>query len=275
MIVEIDKKKKNSPFLEYSFFQEADDSKPSNMKVINVRVSDGRRPDYTKLADDDETEEEPVEDSGDGDAPNEPEMDTEDYSDTGEGEDTGEEPSEGTDEPVMDTEDYSEEDPESQGDDGDPEGDSGDGDAPNEPEMDTEDYSDTDEGEDTVEEPSEGTDDGSEQSDDSAQSNGNPVENLYKYNLYQKFQNVHTSLGEYIEQLNVIVSDDAELNREYKELTSKLVKLKDLMRDYMIMKFSKSSFTKSMFFYQRIMTSVNIIIQTLKKIRIKEIKSKT
>lgn len=216
MIVEIDKKKKNSPFLEYSFFQEADDSKPSNMKVINVRVSDGRRPDYTKLADDDETEEEPVEDTGDEGAPDEPEMDSEDYSDGGEEGDTGEEPNEGTD-------------------------------------------------------------DGSEQSDDtdSDQSDGNPVENLYKYNLYQKFQNVHTSLGEYIEQLNVIVSDDAELNREYKELTSKLVKLKDLMRDYMIMKFSKSSFTKSMFFYQRIMTSVNIIIQTLKKIRIKEIKSKT
>lgn len=266
MIVEIDKKKKNSPFLEYSFFQEADDSKPSNMKVINVRVSDGRRPDYTKLADDDETEEEPVEDTGNEGATDEPEMDTEDYSDGGEEGDTREGPSEGTDEPVMDTEDYSEEDPESQGDEG----------APDEPEMDTEDYSGGEEG-DTGEEPSEGTDDGSEQGDetDSDQSDGNPVENLYKYNLYQKFQNVHTSLGEYIEQLNVIVSDDAELNREYKELTSKLVKLKDLMRDYMIMKFSKSSFTKSMFFYQRIMTSVNIIIQTLKKIRIKEIKSKT
>ena len=46
---------------------------------------------------------------------------------------------------------------------------------------------------------------------------------LYKYNLYQKFKNVYTSLDEYIDEINTITSDDGELKGEYGFVFSKLV----------------------------------------------------
>jgi hypothetical protein len=244
MVVEVDTRKKLSPFFEYNLFQEADDSKPSNMKVIDLKLSDKRRRDYTKDS------EITMDDDEEVDTPEEPITDEEDYSDTDIPEDSetpeddGEE--ETPDEPITDDEDYT-------------------ADADNPPEDGGE------EGETQTidsETPDQGEDQSGEGEDDK-------VEQMYKYNLYQKFKNVYTSLDEYIDEINTITSDDGELNREYKELSIKLIKIKELMKDYMIMKFAKSSFTKSMFFYQRIMTSINLILQILKKIRLNEIKSKT
>ena len=244
MVVEVDTRKKLSPFFEYNLFQEADDSKPSNMKVIDLKLSDKRRRDYTKDS------EITMDDDEEVDTPEEPITDEENYSDTDIPEDS-ETPEDGgeeetPDEPITDDEDYT-------------------ADADNPPEDGGE------EGEAQTtdsETPDQGEDQSGEGEDDK-------VEQMYKYNLYQKFKNVYTSLDEYIDEINTITSDDGELNREYKELSIKLIKIKELMKDYMIMKFAKSSFTKSMFFYQRIMTSINLILQILKKIRLNEIKSKT
>ena len=258
MVVEVDTRKKLSPFFEYNLFQEADDSKPSNMKVIDLKLSDKRRRDYTKdseiTMDDDEevdTPEEPItdeEDYSDTDIPEDSETpeDNEDYTT-----DADNPPEEGgneetPDEPITDNEDYT------------ADADNPPEDGGNEGEAETTDSETPDQGE-----------------DQSGEGQDDKVEQMYKYNLYQKFKNVYTSLDEYIEEINTITSDDGELNREYKELSIKLIKIKELMKDYMIMKFAKSSFTKSMFFYQRIMTSINLILQTLKKIRLSEIKSKT
>ena len=244
MVVEVDTRKKLSPFFEYNLFQEADDSKPSNMKVIDLKLSDKRRRDYTKDS------EITMDDDEEVDTPEEPITDEEDYSDTDIPEDS-ETPEDGgeeetPDEPITDDEDYT-------------------ADADNPPEDGGE------EGEAQTTD-SETPDQGENQS---GEGEDDKVEQMYKYNLYQKFKNVYTSLDEYIDEINTITSDDGELNREYKELSIKLIKIKELMKDYMIMKFAKSSFTKSMFFYQRIMTSINLILQILKKIRLSEIKSKT
>ena len=297
MVVEVDTRKKLSPFFEYNLFQEADDSKPSNMKVIDLKLSDKRRRDYTKdseiTMDDDEevdTPEEPItdeEDYSDTDIPEDSETpeDNEDYTT-----DADNPPEEGgneetPDEPITDNEDYTadaDNPPEDGGNEGEAETpeEGGNEETPDEPITDNEDYT-----ADADNPPEDGGNEGEAETtdsetpdqgeDQSGEGQDDKVEQMYKYNLYQKFKNVYTSLDEYIEEINTITSDDGELNREYKELSIKLIKIKELMKDYMIMKFAKSSFTKSMFFYQRIMTSINLILQTLKKIRLSEIKSKT
>ena len=288
MVVEVDTRKKLSPFFEYNLFQEADDSKPSNMKVIDLKLSDKRRRDYTKDS------EITMDDDEEVDTPEEPITDEEDYSDTDIPEDS-ETPEDGgeeetPDEPITDDEDYTadaDNPPEDGGEEGEaqttdsetPE-DGGEEETPDEPITDDEDYT-----ADADNPPEDGGEEGEAQTtdsetpdqgeDQSGEGEDDKVEQMYKYNLYQKFKNVYTSLDEYIDEINTITSDNGELNREYKELSIKLIKIKELMKDYMIMKFAKSSFTKSMFFYQRIMTSINLILQILKKIRLNEIKSKT
>ena len=132
-------------------------------------------------------------------------------------------------------------------------------------------------GDDGGEAPAEG--DAGDTPGDTAEGNGeeqtdSPVEQLYKYNLYKKFQKVLKSIDEYSIELDNIVSDDFEVNAKYKELTANLKEIESLMEDYMIMKFSKVSFMQSMLFYQRVVTSVDIILQTLKYVREKDLKSK-
>lgn len=308
MIVEVTKPK--SSFLDFMLYQEKDDAPRRNMKVINLKVSDKRRQDFTKGAEIEDEEELPEEETTgeETETPtDEPVTDDEDYTDGGEVA-TGDEPVTddtdytGGDEPETETEQPPEETaqepaPEDTTTTDEPateepvadtggedageapaEGDTGDG-----PIIDDEDYTAGGDaevdagGDDGGEAPAEG--DAGDTPGDTPEGNGeeqtdSPVEQLYKYNLYKKFQKVLKSIDEYSIELDNIVSDDFEVNAKYKELTAKLKEIESLMEDYMIMKFSKVSFMQSMLFYQRVVTSVDIILQTLKYVREKDLKSK-
>lgn len=308
MIVEVTKPK--SSFLDFMLYQEKDDAPRRNMKVINLKVSDKRRQDFTKGAEIEDEEELPEEETTgeETETPtDEPVTDDEDYTDGGEVV-TGDEPVTddtdytGGDEPETETEQPPEETaqepaPEDTTTTDEPateepvadtggedageapaEGDTGDGLI-----IDDEDYTAGGDaevdagGDDGGEAPAEG--DTGDTPGDTPEGNGeeqsdSPVEQLYKYNLYKKFQKVLKSIEEYSIELDNIVSDDFEVNAKYKELTAKLKEIESLMEDYMIMKFSKVSFMQSMLFYQRVVTSVDIILQTLKYVREKDLKSK-
>ena len=289
----IEKETKRSTFLDYMLYQEKDDAPRRNMKVINVKVSDKRRQDYTKGAEleDEEEIEEPITDNED--YTNEPETgeetdagadepvtDGEDYTGGAETDDAGEEtvdtvPEENETPPEGETETVDVATGEETGGETDAEGAGAD-----EPVTDDEDYTggaetdDAGEGMDGeanagAEEPAEG-----ENTETDGNADENSVEQLYKYNLYKKFQKVLKTIEDYSDELENITSDDIEINTKYKQLTTKLKDIEDLMKDYMIMKFSKVSFMQSMLFYQRVVTSVDIILQTLKYVREKELKSK-
>lgn len=289
MIVEVTKPK--SSFLDFMLYQEKDDAPRKNMKVINLKVSDKRRQDFTKGAEIEDEEELPEEETTgeETETPaDEPVIDEEDYTDGGEVDDG--------DEPVTDDTDYTDGgEVLDEGNTGDTaqeltpeeptadepateEPDAGEG-GGDEPIIDDEDYTAGSDAE--VDDAGEGGAEGDagDTPGDTPEANGeeqtdSPVEQLYKYNLYKKFQKVLKSIEEYSIELDNIVSDDFEVNAKYKELTAKLKEIETLMEDYMIMKFSKVSFMQSMLFYQRVVTSVDIILQTLKYVREKDLKSK-
>ena len=309
MIVEVTKPK--SSFLDFMLYQEKDDAPRRNMKVINLKVSDKRRQDFTKGAEIEDEEELPEEETTgeETETPtDEPVTDDEDYTDGGDVA-SGDEPVTddtdytGGDEPETETEQPSEEtaqepapedttttdEPATEEPVADTGGGEDAGEAPAEgdtgggPIIDDEDYTAGGDaevdagGDDGGEAPAEG--DAGDTPGDTPEGNGeeqtdSPVEKLYKYNLYKKFQKVLKSIDEYSIELDNIVSDDFEVNAKYKELTAKLKEIESLMEDYMIMKFSKVSFMQSMLFYQRVVTSVDIILQTLKYVREKDLKSK-
>ena len=242
MIVKIDEK---SSFMQY--MTEANEPPRKNMKVVTLKTHDGRRPDYTSGAEINDDEAPPIEDEPEEAIPA-ADDENQDFTDGADGgEDAGTEP----------------------------EGDDGGGDTGDEPVTDddqdftdgVDDGGDAEDGGDDENVPSEG--------DSSNDEDNEGVEAIYKYNLYQKFEKVLTTINDYLNDLQNIISDDAMINYQYKELTSKLTQIKDLMSDYMVLKFKKVSFAQSMLFYQRVMTSINIILDTLKRIRVSELKSKT
>ena len=277
MIVKIDEK---SSFMQY--MTEANEPPRKNMKVVTLKTHDGRRPDYTSGAEINDDEAPPIEDEPEEAIPA-ADDENQDFTDGADGgEDAGTEP-EGDDgggdtgdEPVTDDDQDFTDGVDDGGDAGtEPEGDDDGGDTGDEPVTDddqdftdgVDDGGDAEDGGDDENVPSEG--------DSSNDEDNEGVEAIYKYNLYQKFEKLLTTINDYLNDLQNIISDDAMINYQYKELTSKLTQIKDLMSDYMVLKFKKVSFAQSMLFYQRVMTSINIILDTLKRIRVSELKSKT
>ena len=280
-----ERKSNTSLFLQYMTEAPGDETPRRNMKVVSLKTRDGRRPDYSAGADVSAEDDENIEDDTADTTTEEPTEDAssdEDFSAGADNMDTADETDDSTpdpdgDEPVTDdSEDFSDgADADDGGEDSGDADTAGDGDEP--VTDDSEDFSDgADAGD-------EGADDGGEDSGDTqtdtppadGETEDTPAEQLFKYNLYRKFEKLLLTLRDYIDDLEMLLSDDPEINRQYRELSKKLNSIKELMEEYMIVKYQKVSFAHSMLFYQRVITSVNIILDTLSKIRKNELKTKS
>lgn len=227
--------KKDEPSKFLRFIQEADGDESQKR---NQKVINVRKPSGRRT---DYTQGADLEDEPE-DGDNEPVTDNTDYSDDPDGEedsstdDTGDDP--GTDEPTTDDTDYSEDDTSSEGDDG-------------------------------------GTD-GGEDNSDNPDSGGNASndEQVRKYALYKKFLKLDSTLGVIIEKLSSALSDNPDINQKYKIITNKVKTLKELLSQYMIIRFSKSSYIQSMLFYQRVMAAMEITLGILKELQ-KELNKKS
>lgn len=242
-------------------FKEADDEEeemPANRKRIKLKASDGRRSTYTKDADitlDDEKPEgdaadEPTDDGGE--VPEEPTTDDTEYAEEdGEGAegDTDDVP----EEPATDDTDYSGDG--EMTDDGTDDG----GEVPEEPTMDETDYSGEGDGENTDGD----TESGDGNSGDGNGSGANKDEQILKYMLYQKFQELDKLLKHYSETFSNMVTDDININQKYKKIANNIKELNRMLSEYMIMKFLTASYAQSRLCYQRIVTATDINLNAL------------
>lgn len=243
-------------------FKEADDEEeemPANRKRIKLKASDGRRSSYTKDADitlDDEeseedTTEEPTEDTEE-ETPEEPTTDDTEYAEEdGEGAegDTDDVP----EEPATDDTDYS-----GDGEMTDEPADDGE-EVPEEPTMDETDYSGEGDGENTDGD----TESGDGNSGDGNGSGANKDEQILKYMLYQKFQELDKLLKHYSETFSNMVTDDININQKYKKIANNIKELNRMLSEYMIMKFLTASYAQSRLCYQRIVTATDINLNAL------------
>ena len=283
-----ERKSNTSLFLQYMTEAPGDETPRRNMKVVNLKTRDGRRPDYSAGADVSAEDDENIEDDTVDTTTEEPTEDTstdEDFSAGADNMDTTDNADDSTpepdgDEPVTDdSEDFSDgaDAGDAGADGGEDSGDAdmaGDGDEP--VTDDSEDFSD---GADAGDAGADGGEDSGDTPTDTPPADGEtqdtPAEQLFKYNLYRKFEKLLLTLKDYIDDLEMLLSDDPEINQQYRELSKKLNSIKELMEEYMIVKYPKVSFAHSMLFYQRVITSVNIILDTLRKIRKNELKNKS
>lgn len=287
MIIKI---KNINPYGKYFLATEADDDdgteeeatpKKRNVKVVSAGP-DKRRKDFTKLPDDDtadapdepetsnddtdfsDTSDDNSEDTTTDDTPDEPETngDEQDFTDTDDG-DTGDDSEggeESSDEPAVDNGD----------DGGGAEDDSGEDDGPAIDEDDDTDF--TDAGEDG--EGGEGDDEsgGDEDGDgdggsDNDKKVGVDLSSTRKYNLYKEYMSLYNSCNNYINKLENVIKDDAEVNQIIRLSVVNLRKIKDLVYDYMTIRFTLNTYVQSLLFYQKMVVSVQLVFKMLASIK--------
>lgn len=88
-------------------------------------------------------------------------------------------------------------------------------------------------------------------------------EGLHKQNLYRKFVNLHTAIDHYSSKLSTMIGVDNATNHMYTQVNDKLKELKELLYDYMVLKFKKNKYVESMLFYQRSVATTNICLDML------------
>ena len=287
MIIKI---KNINPYGKYFLATEADDDdgteeeatpKKRNVKVVSAGP-DKRRKDFTKLPDDDtadapdepetsdddtdfsDTSDDNSEDTTTDDTPDEPETDgdEQDFTDTDDG-DTGDDSEggeESSDEPAVDNGD----------DGGGAEDDSGEDDGPAIDEDDDTDF--TDAGEDG--EGGEGDDEyGGDEDGDGDGGSGNDkkvgvdLSSTRKYNLYKEYMSLYNSCNNYINKLENVIKDDAEVNQIIRLSVVNLRKIKDLVYDYMTIRFTLNTYVQSLLFYQKMVVSVQLVFKMLASIK--------
>lgn len=241
---------KRNPFLDYITEDDDDEELPSNRKRITLKASDGRRTSYTKDAEinlDDATSDELTEDDtefGDdlpddtesedmgGNAPNEPITDDTDFGDMGDG---GEETN----------------------------GNDNSGETPDEPITDDTDFS--GDGENT--ENNSGSGENNEGENGNGDSSESKTEQILKYKLYQKFQDLDKLLKRHTEILSNMVCDDVNMNQKYKKIANNIKELNQVLSEYMILKFQTASYAQSRLCYQQVATGTDINLNALQDIK--------
>ena len=86
-----------------------------------------------------------------------------------------------------------------------------------------------------------------------------------KYVLFKEFMGLHNSVNNYISKLENTLSDDPATNYIYKTCTKNLREIRDILYDFMILKYETSRYVQSLLFYEKMVASVQIVFNILNK----------
>ena len=115
-----------------------------------------------------------------------------------------------------------------------------------------------------------GTDDtGDDTGDDvQAETNGPGLEfdSTRKYMLFKQFMSLYNACDNYLNRVSNKISDDYAGNQILKVSTTKLREIKNLIYDFMTIKFEASSYVQSLVFYQKMVVSIQLVFSLLEKI---------
>ena len=235
-----------------------------NTKVINASPDNRRRKDYSDYSDDDSSESDAS--NTNNETSNEDES-TDDDTDV-ETDDT--DYSEEDDSDNSETDENNESDESSESTDEDNSEDNN-GNEDTDVETDDTDYSDDNGSDDNEDDSTENSSNDDNSSDDSNNSGdgdndkgaGLDYDSTRKYNLFKNFMSLFTSVDMYISKLENTVYDDTTTNQIIKTATNNLREIRELLNDYMVIKYGTSSYVQSMLFYQRMVSSVQLVFKMI------------
>lgn len=119
-----------------------------------------------------------------------------------------------------------------------------------------------------------GEDDGDSDADSSAdtaqeESNekkkpGVEYDSTRKYNLFKEYMSLYNATDNYISKLENILKNDLTQNQIIRICANNLRDIKDILYDFMTIKFQNSTYIQSLIFYQKMVLSVQLIFKLLK-----------
>lgn len=96
---------------------------------------------------------------------------------------------------------------------------------------------------------------------------GTEYDSTRKYMLYLEFMSLHNSCENFISKLESISRDNIQENRVIQISANNLREIRDLLYDYMVIKFSSNSYVQSLLFYQKMIVAVQLIFRQIKIIK--------
>lgn len=114
-------------------------------------------------------------------------------------------------------------------------------------------------------------------SDNTANNNNAPgvdLDSMRRYNLFKEFMSLYNACDNYISKLENILRNDYEENQIIRISVNNLREIKDILSDYMTIRFRLNSYIQSLLFYQKMVVSVQLVFNMLKSINSKNSKVK-
>ena len=85
-----------------------------------------------------------------------------------------------------------------------------------------------------------------------------------KYNLFKEYMSLYNACDNYISKLENVLKDDMIMNQIIRISVNNLRDIKDIIYDYITIKFPINSYIQSLLFYQKMKVSIQLIFALLK-----------
>ena len=85
-----------------------------------------------------------------------------------------------------------------------------------------------------------------------------------KYNLFKEYMSLYNACDNYISKLENVLKDDTIQNQIIRTSVNNLRDIKDIIYDYMTIKYPINSYIQSLLFYQKMKVSIQLIFSLLK-----------
>lgn len=93
---------------------------------------------------------------------------------------------------------------------------------------------------------------------------GAEYDSTRKYNLFKEYMSLYNACNNYISKLENILKDDTLQNQIIRTSVNNLRDIKDIIYDYMTIKYPINSYIQSLLFYQKMKVSIQLIFSLLK-----------
>lgn len=103
---------------------------------------------------------------------------------------------------------------------------------------------------------------------------GVDLDSMRKYNLFKEFMSLYNACDNYISKLETVLKNDYEENQIIRISVNNLREIKDILSDYMTIRFRINSYIQSLLFHQKMVAAVQLIFNMLRSIKSNQVKSK-
>ena len=93
---------------------------------------------------------------------------------------------------------------------------------------------------------------------------GAEYDSTRKYNLFKEYMSLYNACDNYISKLENVLKDDTIQNQIIRTSVNNLRDIKDIIYDYMTIKYPINSYIQSLLFYQKMKVSIQLIFSLLK-----------